>query len=118
MLPRCRILSGARWRSTSSEPARREPVVAGEASIDLTAEPEPAGNDLAPEAAPDSGTYRVARSVRQAVPSKGTSSPFDGTLNDMVEELHRKAREDVGNTLRPVRAAQFLARADSTSKFN
>jgi hypothetical protein len=33
----------------------------------------------------------------QAVPARGASaSPFDGTLNDMVAELHRKAREDVG----------------------
>jgi hypothetical protein len=31
------------------------------------------------------------------VPARDLSSPLDGTLNDMVEELHRKAREDVGN---------------------
>jgi|1186.fasta_scaffold27775_2 hypothetical protein len=36
-----------------------------------------------------------AESRWQAVPMRDTS-PFDGTLNDMVEELHRKAREDVG----------------------
>jgi hypothetical protein len=79
------------------EPARREPVVAGEV-IDLTGDPEPAGNDLPPTVKPDAVRPRRRASRWQAVPSKGMSSPFDGTLNDMVEELHRKAREDAGNT--------------------
>jgi hypothetical protein len=79
------------------EPAPREPVAAGEV-IDLTTHPEPAGTDLAPET--EAKPVRTSRPVSrwQAVPSKGMSSSFDGTLNDMVEELHRKAREDAGNT--------------------
>ena len=77
------------------EPERGEPVPAGEV-IDLTPKPEPVPDiDLTPESEPVRGVRPESR--WQAVPPRGASSPLDGTLNDMVEELHRKAREDVGD---------------------
>ena len=55
--------------------------------IDLTSEPDP-------EPAPDPAVRPL--SGWQAVTPRGADSPLDGTLNEMVEELHRKARADVG----------------------
>jgi hypothetical protein len=84
---------------TAAEPAvEPETKAEPEPDIDLTAEarPEPA-LDLTngtvtppPEAA---GANPRPKSNWQAVPARG-ASPLDGNLNDIVGELHRKARED------------------------
>jgi len=74
------------------EPAPREPAPMLD-TIDLTTEPDPRSIDLTTEPEPDPSVT----SGWQAVPPRSTpASPLDGTLNEMVEELHRKAREDLG----------------------
>jgi len=73
--------------------------------IDLTeyepvadTQPSPTTNGTGhAEPEPDPRAVRPA-SRWQAVPARTATSPFDGTLNDMVEELHRKARGDVGDS--------------------
>jgi hypothetical protein len=89
---------------SAAEPeAEVEPVAetGPEPDIDLTAEaaPEPVidpatGTISAPpdEEAPDARP----KSPWQPVPARG-GSPLDGNLNDIVGELHRKAREDGEN---------------------
>ena len=76
-----------------------EPVAAAEPDIDLTAEPEPAldltNGTVAPPATEEIPDPRP-KSAWQAVPARGTS-PLDGNVNDIVGELHRKAREDAQN---------------------
>jgi hypothetical protein len=71
-------------------------------TIDLTIEPAPVAEEIdlttepEPEPEPDGARYVRPTSRWQAVrPRNSASSPLDGTLNEMVEELHRKAREDV-----------------------
>jgi hypothetical protein len=93
-----------------------EPVVAASApGIDLSAEAEPEVLDIAaeelaePEVAakeaiadePVGGRVSVSsdsrpKSTWQAVTARN-ATPLDGSLNDMVGELHRKAREDAEN---------------------
>jgi hypothetical protein len=69
--------------------------------IDLTEEPEPVPavldltSALDPEPAPDPAVRPL--SGWQAVPARSAPSPLDGTLTEMIEELHRKARADAGN---------------------
>jgi hypothetical protein len=93
----------------------RAPVAAPVAGIDLTADPEPVidvrkddaevpvaqpsadvGAGVIPEAVSGSSGSSGSKPAWKAVPSR-TASPLDGNLNDMVGELHRKAREDDGN---------------------
>jgi hypothetical protein len=74
--------------------AEPEPIV------DLTTEPlaEPAVasiNEAAHKAVSDSSDLR-RKSAWQTVSARG-SSPLDGSLDDIVGELHRKAREDNWN---------------------
>jgi hypothetical protein len=74
-----------------------EPVAGPEPDIDLTAEaePEPAvdltNGTIAGPADTEVSDARP-KSTWQRVPARGASSV--GSLNDMVDELHRKARED------------------------
>ena len=106
---------------TEAEPESQVPapslsLVDDEPEVRLSEpEPEPAAAPLAFAFSSHAGTVNTNNSdnnaldaaadrpVRpesrwQAVPTRDASaSPFDGSLNDMVEELHRKAREDVGN---------------------
>jgi hypothetical protein len=78
--------------------AEPETVADAEPDIDLTTDdtPEPA-LDLTTDVvtAPVEGEMSDPRrkSTWQAVPARG-ASPLDGNLDDIVGELHRKARED------------------------
>ena len=78
-----------------------EPVAEAEPDIDLTTEetPEPAldlTNDTVTEPPVGEMSDPRPKSSWQAVPAR-SASPLDGDLNEMVGELHRKAREDSEN---------------------
>jgi hypothetical protein len=81
--------------------AKAEPVAEPEPEIDLTTDdtPEPAldltEHTVTAEAQGEMSDPRP-KSSWQAVPARGTS-PLDGNVNDIVSELHRKAREDTEN---------------------
>jgi hypothetical protein len=78
--------------------AEPEPVAEAEPDIDLTTEdaPEPVvdlTNDTVTELPAREMSDPRPKSSWQAVPAR-SASPLDGNLNEMVGELHRKARED------------------------
>jgi hypothetical protein len=87
--------------ATAEPVAEPELVAEPEPDIDLTTDDKPApALDLTDDAvtAPPKGEMSDPRpkSSWQAVPARG-ASPLDGNVNDIVSELHRKAREDSEN---------------------